>query len=34
MFLLQDLLLFGIALTGLAMVLFFVKILLEGGCNA
>jgi hypothetical protein len=34
MFLLQDLLLFGIALAGLAMVLFFIKILLEGGCNA
>ena len=34
MFLLQDLLLCAIALTGLAMVVFFIKILLEGGCNA
>jgi hypothetical protein len=31
MFLLQDLLLFSIALAGLAMVVFVIKILLEGG---
>lgn len=31
MFLLQDLLLLGIALTGLCVVLFLIKILWEGG---
>jgi hypothetical protein len=31
MFLLQDLLLLGIALTGLSVVLFLIKILWEGG---